>query len=130
MGRIADRGRIRRRLVSAEFRPPSQPSRRSLVRTTELNSSRSPGPTANDLRRPEGAAMAAPARVGVVPRPSPAPALLHFRSDQDRGSLLWQMTPVLGVLADRYPDVSDEVIRQQAIEVLCAAQGNRVNAAL
>jgi hypothetical protein len=40
------------------------------------------------------------------------------------------MAPALGELAARYPDASDQVIRQQAIEVLCLAQGNRVDAVL
>jgi hypothetical protein len=77
-----------------------------------------------------GAAMTAPARVGVRSHPLRSTTVPHVRSHQQRGSLLWEMAPVLGVIAARYPDVSDQMIRQQAIEVLSAAQGNRVTAAL
>jgi hypothetical protein len=84
---------------------------------------------------PEGLAVSAPPMIGATAaRPSRSPgsacSVPRVRANQRGDPLLWEIAPVLGEIAARYPDVSDQMIRQQAIEVLSAAHGNRVSAAL
>jgi hypothetical protein len=75
-------------------------------------------------------AMSVPARVGGRAAHPLSPAVPRTRTNHERASLVWEITSVLGEFAARYPDVPYEVIRQQAIEVLGAAEGNRVTATL
>jgi hypothetical protein len=85
---------------------------------------------AGDVGSGDGPAVDSQVRIGVGSASPLAIGGLRCRTNPERGSLLVDAASVLAELAARYPEVADEAIRQQAIDVLCLAQGNRVSVAL
>jgi hypothetical protein len=87
-------------------------------------------PEAPTQRRPTAVGEPAPARTAIrvgsaddrAAPASPCPG-------EEPGDPFGQLTPLLGQLAARYPGITDQVLRQQAVDVLHLAKVHRLSVA-